>query len=149
MSTNSMTAVEFCSRYSSEAQCLDAIERIRWPQGFICPNCEHDCCYSLKGRGLIQRAVCRHQTSVTAGTIFHESRVPLPFWFWMIYAVAHDKGGASALRLSQQLNMHYATVWNIVQKIKHAMCRRDENILLAGLIELSPTTTVLNYHMPF
>jgi hypothetical protein len=68
--------------------------------------------------------------------MFHKTRVPLLHWFWIIYATAHDKGGCSALRLAQQLSMHYSTVWHIVQKIKHAMSRRDERILLAGLIEL-------------
>jgi hypothetical protein len=136
MSTDSMTAIEFHNRYSSERACLDALEKMRWPNGFICPNCEHDLGYRLSSKRLIQCAVCRHQTSVTSGTLFHKTRVPLQNWFWIIYAIAHDKGGASAMRLSQQLNMHYATVWNIVQKIKHAMARRDESILLAGLIEL-------------
>lgn len=136
MQKDSMTAIDFQNHYSSEAACLDALEKMRWPKGFICPNCEHDAGYRLRSKRLIQCAVCRHQTSVTSGTLFHKTRVPLQNWFWIIYSIAHDKGGASALRLSQQLNMHYATVWNIVQKIKHAMARRDENILLAGLIEL-------------
>ncbi len=136
MSTDSMTAIEFQNQYSSEQECLDALEKIRWPKGFICPNCGHDHGYKLSSKRLIQCAVCRHQTSVTAGTLFHKTRVPLQNWFWIIYSTAHDKGGASAMRLAQQLNMHYATVWNIVQKIKYAMARRDERILLAGLIEL-------------
>lgn len=136
MSTDSMTAIEFQNHYSSEQECINALEKIRWPKGFICPNCGHDYGYKLSSKRLIQCAVCRHQTSVTAGTLFHKTRVPLQNWFWIIYSTAHDKGGASAMRLAQQLNMHYATVWNIVQKIKYAMARRDEGILLAGLIEL-------------
>lgn len=136
MLNNSMTALEFFARYSSEEACLEAIEKMRWPKGFVCPNCQHDVGYRLTDRNLFQCAVCRHQTSVTAGTIFHKTRVPLTNWFYILYSVAHDKGGSSAARLSQQLNMHYSTVWHIVQKIKYAMAKRDENILLAGEIEL-------------
>lgn len=135
MSTEFMTATAFHSHYSTEQRCLEALEKLRWPKGFRCPNCEHDDGYKLQN-GLIQCAVCRHQTSVTAGTMFHKTRVPLVNWFWIIYAIAHDKGGCSALRLTQQLNMHYSTVWHIVQKVKHAMSRRDQEIMLAGLIEL-------------
>lgn len=136
MFSDSMTAIQFQKRFSSEQACLDALEKLRWPNGFRCPNCEHDHGYKLASKRLVQCAVCRHQTSVTAGTLFHKTRVPLQNWFWIIYSIAHDKGGCSALRMSQQLGMHYDTVWHIVQKIKHAMARRDESILLAGLIEL-------------
>lgn len=136
MNNESMTAVEFQKRYSSQEACLAAIETMRWPNGFVCPNCGHDDGYRLECRPLIQCTVCHHQTSVTAGTIFHKTRIPLPYWFWMIYVVAHDKGGASGSRLAEQLGMYQKTVWHILQKIRHAMARRDEGITLSGLIEL-------------
>lgn len=131
-----MTLVEFQNRFRSEENCLDALEELRWPGGFICPNCEHDVGYRLTARRLIQCAVCRYQASVTAGTIFHKTRVSLVHWFWMIYMVAQDKGGASASRLATQLGMHHSTVWHIVHKIREAMSNREEARQLAGLIEL-------------
>ena len=136
MSEDSMTAIEFLERYSTEDDCLDAIENFRWPKGFRCPNCDHDDGYRLKTRPLIQCSVCRHQTSMTAGTIFHKTRIPLKNWFWIIYSAAQDKGGVSSTRLAEQLGMYQKTVWNILHKIRHAMAKRDEAILLAGLIEL-------------
>jgi hypothetical protein len=54
----------------------------------------------------------------------------------MMYMISQDKGGSAALRLAQQLGMHYKTVWHIVQKIRYAMGKRDEGITLAGFIEL-------------
>ena len=134
--SNPITILEFQKRFATEDDCLEHIEKLRWPNGFRCPNCEHDLGYKLKNRWITQCAVCRHQTSVTAGTIFHKTRVSLRKWFWMIYMVAHDKGGASTLRLSQQLGLYYKTAWHMMQKIRYAMGRRDEEITLAGFIEL-------------
>jgi hypothetical protein len=128
--------IEFQKKFNSEDACLDHLEELRWPRGFICPNCQHDVGYRLTKRRLIQCSVCRHQTSVTAGTLFHKTRIPLVKWFYMIYLTTSDKGGASALRLAKQLGMHYATVWFCLHKIRAAMARRDEDITLAGFIEL-------------
>ena len=131
-----MSALEFQDRFRTEADCLEFIRQLRWPNGFICPNCGHDFAYELNERRLYQCSVCRRQTSVTAGTIFHKTRTPLRCWFWMIYQIAQDKGGASASKLARQLNGFQSTVWNQLQKLRHAMERRDETITLAGFIEL-------------
>ena len=131
-----LSAIDFQDRFRTEEDCLDHLEKLRWPKGFRCPNCEHDVGYRLTSRRLIQCAVCRRQTSLTAGTIFHKTRTPLRHWFWMIFQMSHDKGGASSVRLAKQLCMFQSTVWNQLQKLRHAMERRDENISLAGYIEL-------------
>lgn len=131
----SMTALEFQDAYRTEDDCLDALFKLRWPNGFICPNCGHDCGYKLSC-GLYQCAVCRHQASVTSGTIFHGTKIPLRKWFWIIFEVAQDEGGASSSRLTVQLGMYQKTVWYILQKIRHAMGSHDQHVSLAGLIEL-------------
>jgi len=128
--------LEFQKRFLSDEQCMQYLEKLRWPQGFRCPNCQHDVGYRLAYRGLIQCAVCRHQTSVTSGTLFHKTRIPLCIWFWMIYMIAQDKCGVSALKLSKDLGMHYSTVWHIMHKVRDAMRSRDQSIKLAGFIEL-------------
>jgi len=131
-----MSAIEFQDRFRTEEDCLEFIRKMRWPKGFICPNCGHDDAYELNDRRLYQCCVCRRQTSVTAGTIFHKTRTPLRKWFYMIYQVAQDKGGASSSKLARQLKGFQSTVWNQLHKLRHAMERRDENITLAGFIEL-------------
>lgn len=131
-----MTALEFQDAFRTEQDCLMAIANYRWPNGFICPNCGHDDGYYISTRGSYECPACKKQTTVTAGTIFHGTKIPLRNWFWMIYVVAHDKGGASATRIAQQLGMYYKTVWHILQKLRHAMDRRDERYSLLGLIEL-------------
>lgn len=131
-----LSALEFQDRFRTESDCLSYIAQLRWPKGFRCPNCDHDVGYQLKTRPLIQCAVCRHQTSITSGTIFHKTRTPLREWFWMIYQMCQDKGGSSSSKLARQLDGFQSTIWNQLQKLRHAMERRDEGISLAGYIEL-------------
>lgn len=131
-----ITLTEFQNQFLTEDACLDYLEKARWPQGFRCPNCGHDVGYKLTFRRLMQCAVCRHQTSLTAGTVFHKTRTPLRYWFWMIRMMAEDKGGASVLRMATDLGMHYSTAWHIAHKIRESMNSRDRSIPLAGYIEL-------------
>ena len=131
-----LTLPQFQMRFNSEEACLQAVFDARWPRGFVCPNCQHNGGHRLSGRRTVQCASCRRQTSITSGTLFHRSHLPLMKWFLLIYLLAHDKGGGSTLRLSKQLGMHYATTWFAVQKIRFAMATRDENLTLAGYIEL-------------
>ena len=88
---------EFQTQFATEEACQQYLARCRWPDGFVCPRCGHDRAYELAGQRLWQCAGCRHQTSVTAGTILHKSRTPLTVWFWAAYWMATDKRGVSAL----------------------------------------------------
>jgi hypothetical protein len=128
---------EFIERFSTEERCLQAIFEARWPRGFLCPYCGHNDGYRLPSRPrIVECCVCKRQFSITAKTIFHRSHIPLRVWFLAIYMVANDKGGASATRLKNQLPISYATAWFLSQRIHHSMSRRDENLTLAGYIEL-------------
>lgn len=128
---------QFQDRFSSENACLDAVFEARWPRGFVCPYCEHNDGIRLRSRPrIVECCSCKRQTSITANTIFHRSHIPLRLWFLAIYLFAHDKGGASATRLSRQLGMNYPTAWFMLQRIRIAMGTRDENLTLAGYIEL-------------
>lgn len=131
-----LTVIQFHDRFRTEEDCLQYIEKVRWPKGFRCPNCGHDDAVRLSTRRLHQCRNCHRQTSATAGTIFHKTRTPLRHWFYMIFEMTQDKGGASASKLARHLNGFQSTVWNQLQKLRHAMQRRDETISLAGFIEL-------------
>lgn len=123
--------------FRTEKDCEAALRELRWPNGFICPNCGHDDGYELTRRGLIQCTVCGRQTSLTAGTILEKTHLPLRIWFRIIYSVAQDKGGASSTRLSRQLGIPQKTVWNILHKIRTAMGSRNKStIQLGGDIEV-------------
>jgi transposase-like protein len=129
--------IDFQKLYKTENDCLKAIMKIHWPKGFMCPRCKYGKGYRLNRARVIECAACKHQASITAGTIFHKTRIPLLHWFWIIFLMAQDKGGVSALRITKQLGMHYNTVWHIMHKIRQAMAKRDNEIIkLTGLIEL-------------
>lgn len=137
MKRKSQPLFEFQKKYKTESDCLKAIMERRWPEGFRCPKCNYRSGYKLHKRRVIECASCRHQISITAGTVFHKTRIPLLTWFWMIFLITQDKGGVSALRLSKMLGMHYSTVWHVLQKIRIAMSERDSKVIrLSGVIEL-------------
>ena len=93
----SITFVEFRIRFSTEDACRAELFRLRFPNGFICPKCGCTEYYPVRGRNVFQCHACRHQTSVTAGTVMHRTHLPLTIWFWAIYLCATDKRGVSVV----------------------------------------------------
>lgn len=131
-----LSLLQFKRRFGTERACQRALEKMRWPDGFICPKCQHNKACRIKTRRLLQCSKCHFQVSLTSGTIFHKSRTPLQKWFWAIYLTGQDKGGVSAMRLSKQLDLGYKTAWLILHKIRKAMAQRDNEYTLSGFIEM-------------
>lgn len=135
-----LSLLEWQKRYGTEKACAAAIAKYRWPQGYICPRCGNDSAWYITTRKVYQCCSCRHQVSVTAGTLFHSTNLPLVKWFWAIYLVAADKGGISALRLSKHIGVSWPTARNMLKKIRTAMAHRDSIYRLFNeLIELDDT----------
>jgi hypothetical protein len=118
---------EFCKLFGTEALCYAALENARWRDGFHCPGCggAAHCVLHSSGNKVFQCNVCRHQTSLIAGTIFQSTKLPLTTWFLAIYLVSHAKTGLSALALKRQLGVSYATAWLIHHKLMQAMTERE------------------------
>jgi Zn finger protein HypA/HybF involved in hydrogenase expression len=76
--------------YGTEELCRAALEAMRWPGGFVCPNCGGSRQHKLKRRALVQCADCHQQVSLTAGTIFHATKLPLANWFQAIYLITQS-----------------------------------------------------------
>lgn len=131
-----MTLKRFQEKFHSDDTCREHLFQMRWTNGFCCPKCGHHACYFLERRKLYQCTLCKHQASITAGTIMHKSHTPLLTWFWAIFLVAHDKRGVSAVFLSRELEVSYPTAWLMLHKIRKAMGDRDAHYQLAGLVEL-------------
>ncbi len=131
-----LSLLEFKKRFGNERACQNALEKMRWPEGFKCPKCAYTKASRIKTRRLLQCSKCHFQVSLTSGTIFHKTRTPLQKWFWAIYLVSQDKGGVSAMRLSKQLELGYKTAWAILHKIREAMAQRDNGYTLSGFIEM-------------
>jgi len=127
---------EWQEYYSDNATCLEEIMKIRWSNGFQCPHCGHDHGWQLKTRPVIECAHCHKQTSITAGTLFHASKVSLVRWFWVIYWLSSDKGSISALRLSKLIGVSWRTAHKMLRKLRIAMGHQDSLYRLHGTIEL-------------
>ncbi|WP_226838440.1 transposase, partial [Acidithiobacillus caldus] len=125
MKAEAMNLLQWQARFGTEEAYLAALKQKRWPEGFRCPKCGHDHGCWIAGRKLFQCGHCRHQTSVTAGTIFHSSNVPLVQWFLAVYLMASDKSGLSALRLSQQIGVSWITAHRMLRRMRRAMGDRD------------------------
>ncbi len=126
----------FHDLYGREDQCRQALFRWRWPGGFVCPRCGATRHCEIAGRGLYQCAACRHQVSLTAGTLFHATKLPLTLWFVAIYHMTQSKKGISSIELGRRLGVTQTTAWKIKQKLMQAMLERDAAFPLAGRIEI-------------
>ena len=93
----------FRKAFGTEEQCRAALVRLRWPDGFVCPSCGHRGYCLLAGRGLYQCKRCKRQTSPTAGTIFHSTKLPLTLWFAAIHLIVTAKNGVSSVELGRRL----------------------------------------------
>jgi DNA-directed RNA polymerase subunit RPC12/RpoP len=91
--------------FSKEAACRDYLARLRWPEGFRCPYCGGGKSWPVRSV-LFQCADCSRQTSVTAGTIFQDTRTPLPVWFRAMWWVTTQKNGASAFSRHARLSIY-------------------------------------------
>ena len=133
------TLMEFEQQFSSEEACLEYLFKLRWPQGFRCPRCEYEKAW-ITNQGLLYRCVrCDLKTSVTAGTIFQDTKKPLGLWFHAIWHLISQKYGANALGLQRVLGFgSYRTAWIWLHKLRRAMVRpgRDR---LSGKVEVDET----------
>lgn len=134
-----LTLRTFQQKFKTDDDCRQHLFSMRFANGFQCPQCGHDKYYRISKRFLFQCVACRHQVSLTAGTIFHKTRTPLRIWFWALFLAAHDKRGISALALARELDVSYKTGWLLLHKIRYAMRSRDEQYRLSGIVEMDET----------
>jgi hypothetical protein len=133
-----MSIPEFLTHFGTEAQCADAIRRSRWPDGFRCPRCAGVQHYVVGhgARKLFQCGACRHQTSLTAGTLMEHTKLPLTTWFLAIHLISQAKTGISALALKRDLGVSYPTAWLLHHKINTAMAHQEAAHRLDGFVQL-------------
>jgi transposase-like protein/predicted RNA-binding Zn-ribbon protein involved in translation (DUF1610 family) len=131
--------LEFQRDFPDDAACVRYLAGRRWPTGFVCPACGATRAYELVQRRLWQCAACRQQTSLTAGTVLHGTRLPLITWFWAMYLAATLNTGISARQLRKQLGLRrYETAWMLLQKIRRAMVNPQRE-RLSGEVEVDRT----------
>ncbi|MGB8478697.1 MAG: IS1595 family transposase [Acidobacteriaceae bacterium] len=130
---------EFQTKFASEEACQAYLASCRWPDGFVCPRCGGHRAYELLKLRRWQCVSCRHQVSLTAGTVLHNTRTPLSAWFWAAYLMTPDKRGISALFLQRQLALsRYETAWMMLHKFRRAMVNATREPLW-GEVEVDET----------
>ena len=130
---------EFQAKFASEEACQEYLAACRWPDGFVCPRCGTGRAYELLNLRRWQCVGCRHQVSLTAGTILHNTKTPLTVWFWAAFLMTTDKRGLSALLLQHQLALsRYETAWMMLHKFRRAMINTSREPL-RGEVEVDET----------
>ena len=133
------TLAEFQREFPDEASCAAFLLNRRWPRGFVCPACGKSRVAALRSRPrLLECLECGRQTSITAGTAMHRSKLPLTTWFWTAHLMATHSNGMSARQLEDQLGVTYKTAWLLSQKLRQSMADPNRD-LLEGVVEVDQT----------
>ena len=132
-----LSEAEFRQRFGTEAPCRAALFELRWGKGWACPACGHGRLCRAQGRAVYQCNRCKHQVGLTAGTVFHWTKLPLTTWFLAIYHLTQSKGGMSSVELARRLGTRQPTAWLIKHKLMAAMAAREaEKPKLEGRVEV-------------
>ena len=127
---------QFLDWFPDEEACLEYLEGIRWPDGFVCPRCGRVDEPYRTSRGRLICRHCRHQCTVTAGTIFEKTRTPLRSWLAAVWYIINQKQGVNALGLQRVLGLgSYQTAWAMLHRLRRAMIRPGRE-RLSGLVEV-------------
>lgn len=136
--TMEMNLVKLVQDFHSEEKCRAYLEELRWPNGLKCPRCHSESISTIKERNQYDCNSCRYQFSVTAGTIFHDSHLPLWKWFLAVYMMIESKKGISANQIKRTIDISYKTAWFLCHRIRNAMTELNPK-KLDGIVEVDET----------
>jgi hypothetical protein len=143
-----MKLIDIHKQFDSNDKCLDYLEKMRWPSGVCCIACGSVKVSTItretkskNKRTRIYQCLekeCKHQFSPTAGTIFHDSHLPLEKWFMAIAIICEAKKGVSACQMQRHLGVNYRTAWHLCHRIRKAM-NEDDLVLDGPVVEADET----------
>jgi transposase-like protein len=147
---NELNLVTLAQHFSDEDKAREFLEKLRWPDGPVCPHCgELDNAYRLEPKpskknthvrkGVWKCAGCREQFSVTVGTIFEDSHIPLSKWLLAYHLLCASKKGISAHQLHRMLKVTYRSAWFMAHRIRYTMSQEPLSSKLTGIIEVDET----------
>jgi transposase-like protein len=137
METNLIALIEQFG--ADESKCRTYLELLKWPTGIRCPRCPDKTTISrIADRAVFDCDSCRYQFSVTAGTIFNDTHLPLWKWFLAVYLMAESKKGISASQLGRSIKVSYKTAWYLCHRIRKAMTEVNAS-KLSGTVEMDET----------
>jgi transposase-like protein len=132
-----LSEAAFRERFGTEAACREALFAMRWREGLTCPACGHRGFCQLRTRKVFQCNRCKKQLSLTAGTVFQDTKLPLTAWFAAIYHLTLAKNGISSIELARRLGVRQPTAWLVKHKLMRAMAAREAGKpKLAGRVEI-------------
>lgn len=139
--TEAIDLCELVERFGDDQQCRNYLEHLRWPIGIRCPKCGGERISSILKRDQhnCDNDSCGHQFSVTAGTIFHDTHLPLTKWFLAVYLLCQSRKGMSANQLKRMLRINYRTAWYLCHRIRFAMAEDQPLEKLKGTVEIDET----------
>lgn len=129
---------DFLHNYSTEEQCSAILEKSRWPHGFKCPSCE-SASHCVVWHGQVKTFQCNRchtQTTLTGGSIFHSTKLPLVQWFQAMYFLTQTKNSVSALELKRLIGVCYKTAWRVKHKLMQVMVEQEQDTVLFGRVEV-------------
>ncbi len=131
-----MNLPELIEQYGTEDRCREYLEDLRWPNGVFCARCGDMSTSWIEKRKQHECNSCRYQFSVTAGTVFHDSHLPLWKWFLAIYLIGESKKGISGKQLQRTLGVSYKTAWYLGHRVRSAM-EEDSPVRFTGSLRLT------------
>lgn len=134
-----MNLLTLAREYDSDNKCREYLEELQWPDGVRCSRCNSDKISRIEKRHQFDCDSCRYQFSVTAGTIFHDSHLPLWKWFAAVYLMCESKKGMSAMQIKRTLDIGYKTAWYLCHRIRAAIQAVEAPQLNGYAVEVDET----------
>ena len=129
------TIMEFAARFHSDEVCFQYLIESRWPEGFVCPECDHSGGWWLEKYHRFECSNCHRQTSPLSGTLMHRTHLPIHLWFWAAYLITTQTPGMSAVQLQRQLGIAKVdTAWFVLHRLRLGMVNKNREPL-TGFIE--------------
>ena len=137
MCQKTISAFEFFKMFPDESSARVHLEGIMWPNGPVCPYCEHEDITTLKREGYYRCKGCRKNFTVRVGTVMHKSKISLRKWIYATYLVCTARKGISSVQLSKELGITQKSAWFLLQRIREGCS--DESGKLSGIVEVDET----------
>jgi transposase-like protein len=146
MESGQVNLADLAAKFSDEDSARSFLESLRWPDGPVCPHCGAEGAYRLTPKpgsktrkGVLKCRKCRKQFTVTVGTIFEDSHIPLRKWLLAVHLLCASKKGMSAHQLHRMLGVTYKSAWFMAHRIRYAMTQPPLVDKLAGIVEADET----------
>jgi transposase-like protein len=133
-----MTIIELHEMFGTDDRCREILERLRWPQGPICPRCKHQGHSWLDKYDRYECNACQHQFTVISGTVFQDTHLALTKWFVATYLLCESRKGMSANQIKRIIGGSYKTAWYLCHRIRAAMKEVDRP-MMDGTVEVDET----------